>query len=159
MPAAFFETQPRTFDPIAAAGISKDALEAANAALKSLATWRNEIASTNQKNGERVLDQMAAAAKTLGWPSQVVDAARTQLKNAADIQVKTMDLMIDAWEEQLKLPNPATASSSSMLSKLSTLPGSTSTSAVVNPIEVWLKFVEQWQPTWIGLIEGAGKRQ
>ena len=35
----------------------------------------------------------------------------------AEMQVKTMDHMMDAWEEQLKLPNPMTASPSAMLSK------------------------------------------
>lgn len=81
MSVAFFETKPRAFNPVAASGLTKEALEGANAALKALATWRNDIADTNQKNGERVLDQMAVAAKTLGWPAQVVDTARTQLKS------------------------------------------------------------------------------
>src|SRR6187200_1939494 len=112
MSVGFFETKPRAFNPVATTGLTKEALEGANAALKALATWRNEIAATNQKNGERVIDQMSVAAKTLGWPAQIVDAARTQLKSVAEIQVKTMDQMMDAWEEQLKLPNPMTASPS-----------------------------------------------
>ena len=52
---------------------------------------------------------MAAAAATLGWPEQVVDAARTQLQSIAELQTKTMDHMMDAWEEQVKLPNPMAA--------------------------------------------------
>jgi hypothetical protein len=128
--------------------------------LKALATWRNEIADTNQKNGERVLDQMAVAAKTLGWPAQVVDAARTQLKGVAEIQVKTMDQMMDALEEQLKLPNPMTASPSAMLSKLTSLPGLTATPvAAANPIEVWMKLAERWQRQWIDMFGGNDKRQ
>src|SRR5690349_14784357 len=106
------ENQPRAFNPLAVSGLSKEALEGANAALKGLATWRNEIAETNQKHGERVLDQMAVTAKKLGWPAQVVDTARTQLKSVAELQVKTMDVMMDAWEEQLKSPNPMSASPS-----------------------------------------------
>jgi ribonuclease D len=153
----FFDTKPRAFDPVAASGLTKEALEGANAALKALATWRNEIADTNQKNGERVLDEMAVAAKTLGWPTQVVDAARTQLKSAAEIQVKTMDQMLDAWEEQLKLPNPMTASPSAMLSKFTSMPGLTATPA--NPVEVWMKLAEQWQRQWINMFGGNDKRQ
>jgi hypothetical protein len=128
MSVAFFETKPRAFNPLATTGLTKEALEGANAALKALATWRNEIADINQKNGERVIDQMAVAAKTLGWPAQIVDAARSQLKSVAELQIKTMDLMLDAWEEQLKLPNPMTASPSVMLSKTNLLAGTRSNS-------------------------------
>jgi hypothetical protein len=64
---------------------------------------------------------MAAAA--LGWPEQIVDAAREQMQTITEIQIKTMDHMMDALEEQLKLPNPMTASPSAMLSKLKSLPG------------------------------------
>lgn len=159
MSVAFFETKPRAFNPVATSGLTKEALEGANAALKALVTWRNDIADTNQKNGERVLDQMAAAAKTLGWPAQVVDTARTQLKSVAEVQVKTMDVMMEAWEEQLKSPNPM-ASPSEMLSKLTSLPSFTATPAsAVNPIEVWLKFAEQWQRAWVDMFGAIGKRQ
>jgi hypothetical protein len=67
-----------------------------NAALEAVSTWRNEIAATNEKNGKRVIEKMAAAASTLGWPQQVVDAARTQLQSIADMQIKTMDQLMDA---------------------------------------------------------------
>jgi hypothetical protein len=91
--------------------------------LKALSTWRNEIADTNNKNGKLVLEKMAEAAAALGWPEQVVDAARTQLQSLAELQIKTMDQVMDAWEGQIKLPNPMTASPSAMLSKLKNLPG------------------------------------
>ncbi|MBR0694250.1 hypothetical protein [Bradyrhizobium lablabi] len=160
MSVAFFETKPRVFNPLATSGLTKEALEGANAALKALVTWRNEIADTNQKNGERVLDQMALAAKTLGWPAQIVDAARTQLKSVSELQVKTMDQMMDAWEEQLKLPNPMTASPSAMLSKLTSLPGlAASPVAAGNPVEVWMKLAEQWQRNWVDMFDATGKRQ
>jgi hypothetical protein len=121
-----------------------------------LATWRNEIAETNQKNGERVIDQMATAAKALGWPKEVVETARTQLKSVADMQVKAMDQMMDAWEEQLKLPNPMTASPSAMLSKLTGLTANEAAGA--NPIEAWMKLAEQWQRGWIDMLGATGKR-
>jgi hypothetical protein len=57
-----------------------------------------------------------------------------------------MDQMMDALEEQLKLPSPMTASPSAMLSKLTSLPGLTATpAAAANPVEVWMKLAEQWQ--------------
>jgi len=63
---------------------------------------------------------MAVAAKALGWPEQVVDAARAQIQTVTEIQIKTMDQIMDAWEEQLKLPNPIDAST--MMNKLKSMP-------------------------------------
>ncbi|WP_065756388.1 hypothetical protein [Bradyrhizobium paxllaeri] len=158
MATEFLETKPRDFSPTSVSGLTKEARDGVNAALKSLSDWRNELADTNTKNGKRVLEQMAAAASALGWPEQVVDAARTQLLSIAEIQIKTMDQLMDAWEEQIKLPNPMSASPSAMLSKLNSLPGLGSTQAPANPIQVWMQFAEQWQRTWTDAIGAWGKR-
>jgi hypothetical protein len=158
MAMEFLETKPRDFSPMSVSGLTKEARDGVNAALKSLSDWRNELADTNEKNGKRVLEQMAAAASALGWPEQVVEAARTQLLSIAEIQIKTMDQMMDAWEEQIKLPNPMSASPSAMLSKLQSLPGLGSTQAPTNPIQLWMQFAEQWQRTWGDAIGAWGKR-
>ena len=123
MPSGFLEVTPRNFNAMSVPGLTQEAGDGVNAALKAMSTWRNEIADTNEKNGKRVIEKMAAAAAAVGWPEQVVDAARTQLQSIAEIQIKTMDQPMDAWEEQIKLPNPMTASPSAMLSKLKSLPG------------------------------------
>jgi ribonuclease D len=138
----------RNFNPLSAPALTKETQERANAALKALSAWRNEIADTNQRNGKKVIEQMAAAAAALGWPEQVVNAARTQLESIADMQIKTMDQLTDAWEEQLKLPNPMTASPSAMLSKMKSVPGLGSIQSATNPVEFWMQFAEQWQRTW-----------
>src|SRR6516164_7873627 len=96
---------------------------AGRAALKAMSTWRNETADTSEKNSKQVIEKMAAAATALGWPEQIVHTARDQMQTVTEMQIKTMDHMMDAWEEQLKLPNPMTASPSAMLSKLKSLPG------------------------------------
>jgi hypothetical protein len=159
MSVGFLESKPRDFNPLSASGLTKEACDGVNAALKALSTWRNEIADTNEKNGKRVIEQMAAAAAALGWPEQVVDAARTQLQSIAEVQVKTMDQMMDAWEEQIKLPNPMTASPSAMMSRLKSLPGLASTqTAATNPIQLWLQLAEQWQRTWADAMGAWGKR-
>ena len=158
MATEFLETKPRDFNPMSVSGLTKEARDGVNAALKSMSDWRNELADTNKRNGKRVLEQMAAAASALGWPEQVVDAARTQLLSIAEIQIKTMDQLMDAWEEQIKLPNPMSASPSAMLSKLSSLPGLGSTQAPANPIQLWMQFAEQWQRTWTDAIGAWGKR-
>jgi ribonuclease D len=161
MPAGdFLKAIPRDFKPMSVPALSQEARDGVNAALKALSTWRNEIADTNEKNGKRVIEQMAAAAAALGWPEQIVVAARTQLQSNAEMQVKMMDQLMDAWEEQIKLPNPMTASPSAMLSKLQSLPGfaSTGTGAATNPLQLWMQLAEQWQRTWTDAMGVWSKR-
>ncbi len=86
MPFEFLASKPREFNPMSVAALPKEARDGVNAALKALTTWRNEIAAVNERNGKRVVDQMAEAASALGWPEQVVSAARTQLQSIADVQ-------------------------------------------------------------------------
>jgi hypothetical protein len=80
MPSGFLEVPPRDFNPKPIPGLTNEAREAVSEALKAMSTWRNEIAATSEKNGKRVIEKMAAAASALGWPEQIVDAARTQLQ-------------------------------------------------------------------------------
>jgi len=168
MPSGFLEVTPRNFNAMSVPGLTQEAGDGVNAALKAMSTWRNEIADTNEKNGKRVIEKMAAAAAAVGWPEQVVDAARTQLQSIAEIQIKTMDQLMDAWEEQIKLPNPMTASPSAMLSKLKSLPGLASAGsgpsaedfqkAATNPLQLWMLLTEQWQRTWADTMGLWGKR-
>ena len=150
----FLASKPREFNPMSLTGLTKEAGAGVNAALKALTTWRNEVAAVNEKNGKRVIDQMAEAASALGWPEPVITTARTQLQGIADVQVKTMDQMAEAWEKQIRSPNPMSASP--QLSELHSLYGLTTQSS--NPIEVWMQFVEQWQRAWGEAIGGFGKR-
>jgi hypothetical protein len=167
MPGNFVDFQPRKFDPAAIVRLSGDAREAVNTALKAMATWRNEVASANGKNGKDVIDKMAAAAAALGWPEQVVDVARTQFQTIADLQIKTMDRMLDAWEEQVKLPNAMTAPPTTMLNKLGALPNSVATGgwpsadslqqAATNPLQFWMQMAEHSQKVWSETIALWGK--
>src|SRR5215467_1712784 len=104
MPSRSVETT-RDFDPMSIPGLSYKAREAVNAAFDAMSNWRIEIADSSEKNVKRVIEKMAAAAAELGWPEQIVDAARTQMQSISAMQIKTMDHMMDAWEEQLKLPD------------------------------------------------------
>jgi hypothetical protein len=161
---SFLTAEARNFNPISVPGLTNEAREAVNAALKAMSTWRNELVETSEKNGKRVIEKMAAAVVALGWPEQVVDAARTQIQSIAEMQIKTMDQVMDAWEGQLKLPNP-TASPSVMLSKLKSLPSFTaagtwpSTDALqqaMNPLQFWMQFAEQWQKSWARAMTSWG---
>jgi ribonuclease D len=163
----FFETERRSFKPISIPELSIEAREAVNAALQAMWSWRNETANTSEKYGKQVIKKMATAAVALGWPQQIVDAALTQMQSTTEMQIKTMDSIMDAWEEQLKLPNPTTASPSALLSKLKSLPGFGSTGiwpstdafqkGAVNPLQFWMQLAEQWQKSWADTMTYWGK--
>jgi hypothetical protein len=128
-----------------------------SAALEAMSNWRSEAAENSEKNIKRVIGKMAAAAAELGWPEQIVDAARTQLQNLAEMQIKTMDQMVDAWEEQLKLPN--SASPSAMLNKmksssapLGSWPADAFQVGVTTPLQFWMTFAGQWQKAWTDMM-------
>src|SRR5256885_9981684 len=141
------------FESVSVPRLSSRAQDAVNAALEAMSDWRGEVADNSEKNIKRVINKMAAAAAELGWPEQIVDTARTQLQNLTEMQIKTMDQMMDAWEEQLKLPN---ASPSAMLNKLKSTAGSTGSwpaadafqVGVTTPLQLWMTFAGQWQKAW-----------
>src|SRR5262245_41987211 len=152
----------RNFDPMSIPGLSYKARDAVNAAFEAMSTWRSEVADNSEKNIKRIIEKMAAAAAELGWPAQIVDAARTQMQSITEMQIKTMDHMMDACEEQLKLPNPRSASPSAMLQKLrpSSGPGSLGNwpgadafeMGATNPVQFWIQVAEQWQKSWTDLM-------
>src|SRR5262245_35672760 len=140
----YAEVTPRNFNPTWAPALSDEARKAVNAAFDAMSTWRIETAKNSEKNSEQVIEKMAAAAQALGWPEQAVDAIRTQMQSITKIQIQTMDQMMDAWEEQIKSPNPT-----AMLSKLKSLPGISPTGSwpnasalATNPMQFWMQWVE-----------------
>src|SRR5262249_42914597 len=152
----YAEVTPRYFNPMWAPALSEEARKAVNAAFDAMSTWRIETAKNSEKNSEQVIEKMAAAARALGWPEQVVDTIRAQMQSITKMQIQTMDQMMDAWEEQIKSPNPITGSPSAMLSKLKSLPGvspagswaNANALAATNPMQFWMQWVEQWQKAW-----------
>jgi len=167
MPAEFLETPARNFNPMSIPGLSDEARKAVSAAFEAMATWRKETVDNGEKNSEQVINKMAAAARALGWPEQVVDTIRTQLQGITKMQIEMTDRIMDVWEEQLKSPNP-----SAMLSKLQSLPsfgpagswpGAGAFPAASNPFQSYMQFMEQWQKAWTDVMaswtKGAPRRQ
>jgi hypothetical protein len=126
-----------------------------NDALDAMSNWRNETAEASEKNGKEVADKLAGAAKAMGWPEQVVDTVRAQIESVTEIQVKAMDQIMDAWQEQLKLPDPTSVSTSAMWSKLKSAPGF---GFAGNPMQMWLQFLEQSQKSWTEAMAPWTKR-
>jgi hypothetical protein len=133
-----------------------------NAAFDAMSTWRTETVNNSEKNVAQVIEKMAAAARALGWPEQIVDATRDQMQSMTKMQIQVMDHMMDTWEEQIKSPNP-----SAMLSKLKSIPGFSSTGSspdagafpsAFNPFfQAYAQFIEQWQKAWANATGAWGK--
>ena len=94
----FAAVAPRNFNPMWAPRLSDEARKAVNAAFDAMSSWRIETANNSEKNSEQVIEKMAAAARALGWPEQIVDTTRTQMQSITKMQIQTMDHMMDAWE-------------------------------------------------------------
>jgi hypothetical protein len=130
-------------------GLSDEARQAVNDAFDAMSAWRTEIAKTSEKNSEQVIEKMAAAARVLGWPEEIVETTRTQMQTLTKMQIQAMDQIMDAWEEQIKSASPLT-NAAAMISKLRSLPGSGSAGSLsdaeaMNPFQFWAQFAEQWQ--------------
>jgi uncharacterized protein YPO0396 len=119
-----------------------------NDAFDAMSAWRTETAKTSEKSSEQVIEKMAAAARALGWPEEIVETTRAQMQTLTKMQIQTMDQIMDAWEEQIKSASPLT-NAAAMLSKLRSLPssapGSLSDAGAMNPFQFWVQFAEQWQ--------------
>ena len=81
---------PRSFSSMSAPGLSDEARKAVNGAFDAMSTWRSEIAGSSEKNIENVIDKMAAAARALGWPEQIVEATRTHMQRGSKMQIEMM---------------------------------------------------------------------
>jgi hypothetical protein len=163
MPSKSAETTSRNFNPMSTPGLSDEARQVVNTAFDAMSAWRSDISYASEKNVEQVIEKMAAAARALGWPQQVVDVARLQIQSIAKMQIQTMDQIMDAWEEQIKSPNP----SQPILSKLKSFPSfgsvgtwpgaSASQMASMNPLQIYMQFAEQWQKSWADAMAHWGQ--
>lgn len=161
------KSQVLAFDPTSIPGLSNKARDAVTALFQTIAAWQEEVASLDERHTRHVLDRMATAAAALGWPKQIVDAARTQMQSITEVQRKAMEQIRGAWEEQLRLPNPAVAAPDAMLSKLKSMPGfggasgwpnaDAFQSAATAPLAFWMDCGKQWQKFWTDSLEQSTK--
>ena len=144
------EVTPRNFNPMASE-LSDEARKAVKAAFDAMSTWQKEVVDNNEKNLERVIGKVAAAAQALGWPQEIADNVRTQMQAINKMQSQMMDQMMSAWEEQMKSPSQP----STILSKLRSLPSLPAggwpgaASQMANPFEASMQIAQQWQKAWL----------
>jgi hypothetical protein len=135
-------------------GLPDDAKQAVNAAFDVISTWRAETA----KHSEKAIEAMTQAARSLGWPEQVVDATRAQVQTIMKMQTEAMDRVMDAWEAQINSPKGMAGFPSEMMSKLQSgsgfgpqaggLNADALGNLMMNPVQFWMQFGQQWQKNW-----------
>lgn len=140
----------RNFNP----KLTDEARQAVSEAFDAISSWHTEMASTSEK----VTEKVANAARALGWPEQIVGAVSTQVQGVTKMQIQMMDHFMDAWQEQIKSPNPMANFPAVMMSKLQSWPGLPSAAnwpgaeafekMSANPIELWRQMGEEWQKNW-----------
>ena len=60
----------------------------------------------------------ATAARALGGSAQIAETKRGQSQSITKMQIQTMNHLMGAWDERMKLPIPKTVSPSALLSEL-----------------------------------------
>jgi hypothetical protein len=143
--------------------LSKESRQAVTHAFEALEQWRDEIFSANERCLTKVLDQMAAAHRAMGWPDHVTAAAKEHLLKASKIQTHMIDQVMDAWEQQLKsqrgapeaLRLPAVSGSpfidpASEMMRLGEM--------TLAPFKLWMEVAEAWQRTWAAAMSRSAER-
>ena len=126
--------------------LPREAREAIKAVFDALSEWRAELNTSTERYSERVLAKMAAAARALGWPKELVDASHQHLVQASKAQMHVIDQLMDAWEKQLTAP-----ASDQFMTQLRTLPSAgfdVMPGAMSNPFGFWMQAAETWQRNW-----------
>ncbi len=105
------------------------------------------------------------------------------MQGVTRMQAQMIDKMMDAWEEQIKSPNPMGAFPTAMMNKMKSMPGvqgmpgmggampgfpgmppmpgmDALPGMMANPMQFWLQMGEQWQKNWAQAMQswtaGAG---
>ena len=156
------------FNPMSAPNLPEETRRAVAAAFDEMSAWRTETLTNSEKRFEQVMEKMAEAARALGWPEQIVDTTRLQIQSITKMQIQTMDQIMDAWEEQIKSPNP----SKPRLWKLTASPNLGAVDAwssaaqmasmnplSMNPFQIYMQFAEQWQKACADAMAYWGQRR
>ena len=120
--------------------LPREAREAIEAVFDALSAWRDEVGASTERYSETVLDKMAAAARALGWPTELVEASHKHLAQASKMQMHVIDQLMDAWQKQLTSPT-----ADQFMAQLRTLPGA---GLGATPIDFWMQAAEMWQRNW-----------
>ena len=140
-------------------GLTKEARAAVSSAFDALSDWRNDMATANDRYSERVFDQMAKAARSMGWPDDMIEATREQLQTTSKMQLQMMDKLMEVWEEQLKSPGAKMKTPADFFNHFPGMPNGGSHHTMpgmmpdmsqfggmpMAPFQFWMQAAEMWQ--------------
>ena len=128
--------------------LPREAREAIKAVFDALSEWRDEVSTSTERYSESVMDKMAAAARALGWPKELVEASHKHLVQASKVQMHMIDQMMDAWEKQLSAPT-----SNQFLTQLNKFSGTGfEAMPMSSPLDLWMQTAEMWQRNWASAL-------
>ena len=141
--------------------LNGEARQALMDGFNAVSQWRDEISRANDRYLTNVLDQVAAAQRTQGWPNSVTAATREHLLRASKVQTQMIDQLMGDWEQQLK--SRAAASDPSMLR----MPSPANPVAemmrlgeiTLTPFKLWLSAAEALQRSWAEALRASAETQ
>jgi crotonobetainyl-CoA:carnitine CoA-transferase CaiB-like acyl-CoA transferase len=133
-------------DIMNAPGMTKEMRNGVIAAFDALSNWRDEIESVNERCLSKVLDQIAAVARSMGWPEQAIRTTREYLERTSKVQTEMIDQITDGWKQQLKSTTAPMAMPRSFTGQV---PGAMLEFNPLAPWNFWLQAAEMWQRTWM----------
>lgn len=161
--------------------MTEEARKAATTAFEALSQWRDDMAKANETYSNKVFDQMAQASRAMGWPENMIDAARDQMQEASRMQLQMMDQLMDTWSKQVKSPDMSMANPADFMEQFkkfqqmgmggaSGMPGFGQMPGMGNmataPFQMWMQAAEMWQRNmasamsmWSANLSGDDKKK
>ena len=138
----------RSPEPRVLPTLPREARELIQGVFEALSEWRDEVTTSTERHSKAVLDNMAAAARAMGWPKQLVDASHKHLVQVSKAQTHMIDQLMDAWEKQLSSPTPE-----QFLAQLNKFSGAGGFGATPSsPFDLWMQTAEMWQRNWASAL-------
>jgi hypothetical protein len=128
-------------------GVTKEVREGLITAFDALSNWRDEIETANERCLGKVLDQMSAVARSMGWPDQAVKTTRDYLEHTSKAQTAMIDGLMESWKQQLRSPVAPMEIPQSFTAGRST--GAMPEFNPMAPWAFWMQAAEMWQRTWM----------
>jgi hypothetical protein len=146
--------------------LSDDARQALTAAFDAMAKWRDEISATNDRCLPKLLDQMTALQRAMGWPPHWSAAGREHLLKASQMQTQMIDQIMDTWEQTLKSPG-ALQGATMLPTAGSSVPGSDDPmkdmirlwEQMFPPFKFWMQAAEVYQRQLMNMDPGLAERR
>ena len=84
--------------------LSDDGRRALTGAFEAMEAWRDEVSATNDRHLPKLLDQMTAVQRAMGWPPHWNANGREHLLTASKMQTQMIDQIMETWQRVLKSP-------------------------------------------------------